>query len=78
MLKRIDLALTCAFAIEAILKIITTGFWFNGSKSYLRDSWNILDFSIVVFSSLGLIMRTDFKTIKILRFARILRPLRLI
>ena len=45
-----DLVLSSIFMIEAALKIIANGLLFNGPKSYLRDTWNIIDFVIVVFS----------------------------
>jgi hypothetical protein len=46
----VDLILTIIFTIEAILKIISLGFLFNGNESYLRNSWNIIDFTIVLIS----------------------------
>ena len=66
------------FAVEASLKIIAYGMILNGKDSYLRDAWNILDFIIVVFSLLGLVISADLSVVKVLRVARILRPLRLI
>ena len=77
-LEQIDLAMTSIFCVEALLKIIALGFLFNGPKSYLHDSWNILDFIIVAFSVVSLSIETDLSFIKVLRVARILRPLRLI
>ena len=35
------------FLIEALLKVLSQGFVIS-SKSYLRDSWNVLDFLIVL------------------------------
>lgn len=74
----IDVVFTCIFGFEAILKIITSGFWLNGKQSYIRDSWNILDFSVVVLSVLGLLINSDTQIVKVIRIARIVRPLRLI
>ena len=37
------------YSIEMILKIMGMGFIF-GEKAYLKDSWNILDFVIVISS----------------------------
>ena len=74
----IDLVMTIIFTIEALLKIITFGFLFNGSSSYLRDSWNILDFVIVVSALLGLFGSADIGFFKVLRIMRVLRPLRMI
>jgi len=39
------------FLIEAVLKIISNGLIWD-STSYLRDSWNILDFTVVLISLL--------------------------
>ena len=77
-LQLIDLVMTSIFCLEALLKIIALGFLFNGPKSYLFDAWNVLDFMIVAFSVLSLSIDTDLSYIKVLRVARILRPLRLI
>ena len=77
-LQLIDLVMTSIFCLEALLKIVALGFIFNGPKSYLFDAWNVLDFMIVAFSVLSLSIDTDLSYIKVLRVARILRPLRLI
>ena len=78
-LTRIDYAMTAIFTVEALLKIITLGFLINGPKSYLRiEPWNVLDFLIVVISLISLGIDSDFSVVKVLRVARILRPLRLI
>lgn len=62
-----------------ILKIGFMGFMFCGSNSYLRNTWNILDFVIVVFSIVSLAASgIDLKFIKVLRILRVLRPLRMI
>ena len=77
-LKKIDIGMTAIFSLEALLKIITSGFLLNGKKSYLRDAWNMLDFTIVVLSIVSLNISADISFVKVLRVARILRPLRLI
>ena len=77
-LKKIDMAMTGIFCLEAALKIITFGFMMNGRGSYLLDSWNMLDFLIVVISVISLTVDANIGFIKVLRVARILRPLRLI
>ena len=66
------------FCIEAILKIIVMGFLINGKKSYLLDSWNVLDFIIVAFSLPNFFLDSSFSLVKVLRVARIIRPLRLV
>ena len=58
-INKLDIALTGIFSIEAILKIITAGFWFNGKTSYLRDNWNILDFIIIVLAGLGMAVSAE-------------------
>ena len=78
LLDQIDLGMTAIFCLEALLKIVTLGFLINGSKSYLRDGWNVLDFLIVSFSVVSLSVDANLSFIKVLRVARILRPLRLI
>jgi voltage-dependent calcium channel L type alpha-1D len=54
-LKIIDLIFTIQFSIELIMKVISMGFvynWENNKNSYLRNSWNILDFLVVTTSVL--------------------------
>lgn len=77
-MEKIDLAMTTIFCLEAILKIVSHGFILNGRKSYLRDGWNMLDFFIVALSVVSLSVDANLSFIKVLRVARILRPLRLI
>ena len=61
------------------MKIIVWGFVLNGDKSYLMDSWNVYDFIIVIISVSSFTVSSDsFSIVKVLRVARILRPLRLI
>jgi hypothetical protein len=61
--------------MEMILKIIAMGF-FMRAHSYLRDSWNILDFTVVILGWLASIIKSgDISAIKVIR---ILRPLRTI
>lgn len=73
-----DLVFTTIFTIEALLKIIALGFMCNGKYSYMRDLWNVLDFIIVFFSLISLGIDSGLSVVKVLRVARILRPLRLI
>jgi hypothetical protein len=73
-----DYFLTIIFISEALIKIAAFGFIMNGSKSYLRNNWNILDFIIVLISSISLFSTYDLAIIKILRLFRILRPLKMI
>ena len=77
-LEKIDIGMTAIFSLEALLKIITSGFLLNGKKSYLHNAWNILDFTIVIMSIVSLSIEANISFVKVLRVARILRPLRLI
>jgi len=49
-LNYIDIVMTSFFVLESVFKIIVYGLIFNGQQSYLRISWNIMDFLIVIFS----------------------------
>jgi len=44
--EKMEYAFLIFFAIEAMLKIIAYGFLFH-TDAYLRNGWNVLDFSIV-------------------------------
>ena len=69
------------FVSEAVLKIIVMGFIF-GKGTYLRDSWNILDFVIVSFSVLTWILDSvssiSVSFLRGFRALRALRPLRMV
>jgi hypothetical protein len=69
------------FTIEAIIKIIAMGFIFN-KKSYLRDSWNCLDFIIVIAGVIELSMigkdSGNLSMFRALRTLRVFRPLKTI
>lgn len=58
------------------LKIMAYGFVLNPG-SYLRDSWNIMDFLIVTTSLLPMVVTLNF-SVNALRAFRVLRPLRTI
>ena len=79
-LTYIDYFMTIAFTIEATIKIIAKGFLFAGKKSYFRDMWNIIDFTIVVAALLGIFAgdAIEISFLKALRILKILRPLRFI
>ena len=67
------------FTLEFIIKVIVLGFFFNGPDSYLRDSWNVLDFIIVLFSLFSIFAESlDLDFLKIFRILRVLRPLRML
>jgi len=46
-IETLDLIFLVIFSIEMVLKIIAMGFVME-AHSYLRDPWNILDFSVVI------------------------------
>jgi hypothetical protein len=74
-----DIILTSFFILEAVMKILSFGFLFNGENSYLRNGWNIIDFIVVVISIISMMITSDkMKIIKIFRLLRVLRPLRVI
>jgi hypothetical protein len=78
-LLRFDYTLSIIFAVECSMKIIVFGFAFNGPFSYLRSGWNILDFVIVLFSSISLaVTNVDLSIFKVAKLLRILRPLRVV
>lgn len=66
------------FTIEGALKVISLGFLFD-DKSYLRDSWNIMDFAIIIATWLDLTVNAvNIPMIKVLRLFRTFRPLRFV
>ena len=75
-----DIILAVVFLIEILMKIIVHGLLFNGDNSYLRTGWHVFDFFISFFFILATFEAIQLKltALKSLRFARILRPLRLI
>lgn len=70
--------MTIIFLIEFMMKVIATGFVFNGKESYLRSSINIVDFFIVIVSVFSLFTDSDLSFFKVVRVLRLLRPLRVI
>jgi hypothetical protein len=46
----LDVFTTIMFIGEALIKSLTFGFLMNGEHSYLKDPWNLLDFTVVIFS----------------------------
>ena len=78
-LRKLDIVISALFCLEAVLKIIVSGFIANGPHSYLMDQWNVLDFLIVISSLASFfVSNVSISIIKIFRMARILRPLRLV
>ena len=79
MLEKIDIVLTIAFTLECVINIIVLGFITNGEQSYMRDSWNVLDFVIVCFFLVNIAAAgVDLGILNLFRMLRVLRPLRVL
>lgn len=57
-----------------ILKIISYGLLFNGPDSYLKSPWNILDFIIVISTSINEFMEFN-KVLNKMKIMRVIRSL---
>jgi hypothetical protein len=78
-LDKLDYILSFTFLFELLIKVVVYGFAFNGPDSYIKNSWNKMDFIIVFFSMVSIAFQDiDLGPIKILRVLRVLRPLRMI
>ena len=71
----IDMVFLLIYTVEMVLKIIAMGF-FMRAHSYLRDTWNVLDFVVVILGWVSLYLAEQ--NISAIRVIRILRPLRTI
>ena len=60
-----------------MFKVVAMGFILN-EGSYLRDSWNILDFIIIFSGYVGMILAGSGLNLSVLRSFRVIRPLRTI
>ena len=71
--------MTGAFTLECIIKVIAFGFIMT-QTAYIRDPWNVLDFTIVLSAVAGFVMPpgVNISAVKSLRILRILRPLKII
>ena len=87
----IDMVHTVLFTGEMVIKIIGLGFFTNNLKDkslqpYIKSTWNILDFFVVISSLFELLMpiftggggNESLKSLKALRALRALRPLRMV
>lgn len=76
--EKLDSAFNYLFILEAVLKVIALGFTMD-EGSYLSDSWNRLDFFIVVTTVFDMLLAgADIPALKVLRLLRMIRPLRVI
>jgi hypothetical protein len=73
--------ITVIFIMEATIKILVMGF-VNGPHTYLKDSWNVMDFFIVFFSILNWVLESlssvNVGFLRGFRALRALRPLRMV
>jgi len=79
-LEEIEVIFTVIFTGECVMRIIALGF-ISHPNAYLRNTWNILDFTIVMIgliSSILAVLQIEGFDVKALRAFRVLRPLRLI
>ncbi|XP_026733620.1 muscle calcium channel subunit alpha-1-like isoform X3 [Trichoplusia ni] len=79
-LEKIEYVFLVIFTGECVMKIIAYGFIMHAG-SYLRNGWNLLDFTIVVIGMVSTVLSSIFKDafdVKALRAFRVLRPLRLV
>ena len=79
-----NIVFTSIFVLEMMTKLVAFGLIFGKSDPdppYLRDSWNIMDGLIVIFSVLSLALASSSSSLdflKVFRTFRALRPLRVI
>ena len=71
----LELVFLTIFTVEMILKIIAICLVMS-KNTYLEDSWSILDFLVVVFGWISILIGGN--NISAIRTLRILRPLRTI
>lgn len=65
------------YTFEMTLKILGMGFILN-KGAYLRDPWNVLDFTIVSTGLLSLVLSGSKLNLSGMRSFRVLRPLKTI
>ncbi|KAJ8559206.1 hypothetical protein ON010_g8243 [Phytophthora cinnamomi] len=71
--SRSEIPFTSIFTAECLLKILAMGFIRN-EGAYLRDSWNVLDFVVVISSLVAILPAVP--NVSAIRTIRVLRPLR--
>ncbi|KAG8039048.1 hypothetical protein G9C98_003355 [Cotesia typhae] len=79
-LEKVEYVFLVIFTAECVMKIVAYGFALH-QGSYLRNGWNILDFTIVVIGMISTVLQHLMKEgfdVKALRAFRVLRPLRLV
>jgi hypothetical protein len=58
LIETTNFVITIIFMTELVLKVIAMGFILH-SHSYMRDGWNVLDFVIVAFSIVSLVVESN-------------------
>ncbi|XP_078597255.1 voltage-dependent L-type calcium channel subunit alpha-1D-like isoform X29 [Branchiostoma floridae x Branchiostoma japonicum] len=79
-LETVEYLFLVIFTLEAVFKIIAYGLIAHNG-AYLRNFWNILDFTIVIIGIVSIVLETykfEGFDVKALRAFRVLRPLRLV
>jgi len=78
-LHSLDYVFAVFFFLEMMAKVVALGFCY-GEDAYIKSPWNCVDFFIVVISIVILIADAiaELLPLRVLRIARVLRPLRLI
>ncbi|XP_056645196.1 muscle calcium channel subunit alpha-1 isoform X5 [Diorhabda sublineata] len=79
-LEKIEYLFLVIFTTECVMKILAYGFLMHPG-AYLRNGWNLLDFTIVVIGLITTVLQNLSKEtfdVKALRAFRVLRPLRLV
>ena len=65
---------TVIFFVESLMNIVCYGFICCGKTSYLRNPWNILDFTIMILSVIGVSpIASQLQSFKMFRIVRVLR-----
>ncbi|CAH1103422.1 unnamed protein product [Psylliodes chrysocephalus] len=79
-LEKVEYVFLVIFTTECVMKILAYGFLMHPG-AYLRNGWNLLDFTIVVIGLITTVLQNLSKEtfdVKALRAFRVLRPLRLV
>ena len=84
-LEMLGVVLAFLFATEALMRCLAYGFILHSDSYLRRDSWNVLDFVIVLASLADFIVSSQYENqpdnvqlLELLRILRTLRPLRFI
>lgn len=76
-MNRSELFFVWAFSIEALVKMIGLGL-LRKKDGYFKDSWNLLDFIILLMTVINVLLSNVNSNISALRTLRVLRPLKTI